>query len=242
MENDPDVVYLVRPSSTNTELRYSLRSLKFLRHRRVWIFGGAPTWVRDVTVVQVPQLAGKHRAVTANLYAALQAPDMADRFYLFNDDFFALREVPDGWDSLWVTRGLTSHVIADMESRGLHLSSYATMMRSTDTLLRKRLELLGTWSYELHLPLPVDTALMLHALDDSGFEPGHHLFRSVYGNYAAMESGDPGKLIKDVKVYSRSEVPALDAMWASTSDIAFSRGRCGRFIQAMLPDPCGYEA
>ena len=47
---DLDVVYCVKELITNEELRYSLRSLRNLPHRKVWIFGGCPKWVNTEEV------------------------------------------------------------------------------------------------------------------------------------------------------------------------------------------------
>ncbi|MFF3129757.1 hypothetical protein ACFVRD_48125 [Streptomyces sp. NPDC057908] len=52
----PDIVYVVRPWNQNEQLRYSLRTLANLPHRRVWIAGYCPTWVGpDVGRIPVAQ-------------------------------------------------------------------------------------------------------------------------------------------------------------------------------------------
>jgi hypothetical protein len=48
----PDVVYVVRPGNRNEELRYSLRSIAaHLPHRRVWLAGFCPSWVRNISFI-----------------------------------------------------------------------------------------------------------------------------------------------------------------------------------------------
>ena len=41
----PDIVYFVKPSEDNDELKYSLRSLKNLNHGQVYLVGYRPSWV-----------------------------------------------------------------------------------------------------------------------------------------------------------------------------------------------------
>lgn len=44
--NNYDIVYFVKESAKNEELRYSLRSLKNFPHGRVWFYGYCPSFLK----------------------------------------------------------------------------------------------------------------------------------------------------------------------------------------------------
>lgn len=50
-----DIVYFVKESKTNEELRYSLRTLKNFPHRKVWFYGGCPEGLKPDQYVYVEQ-------------------------------------------------------------------------------------------------------------------------------------------------------------------------------------------
>lgn len=92
-------------------------------------------------------------------------------------------------------------------------------------------------SYELHVPLPVDKAGMLTALD-----LGRHLDvvhkRSLYGNLARLG----GERSEDVKVLHRGPRGfGSQSVFLSTMPDAFSAGLVGQFIRRRLYRPCPYE-
>ena len=54
-----DLVYIVKNSEVNEDLRYSLRSVaKFVPHDKIWIVGYKPSWVQNVEYLPVPQNLG----------------------------------------------------------------------------------------------------------------------------------------------------------------------------------------
>src|SRR5690606_29628433 len=70
----PDVVYIVGPGRREW-LRWSLRSLRNLRHRHVWVVGMRPSWVRNVGYIAVDQAGTKYHNSTANVLAACDHED-----------------------------------------------------------------------------------------------------------------------------------------------------------------------
>jgi hypothetical protein len=89
----PDIVYVVRQGEQNVPLRYSLRSLGNLPHRRVIVAGSCPSWVKNVTRVPVHRGSGKFDNIERNLRAALDLPDLADEVVYMNDDFFIMEPI-----------------------------------------------------------------------------------------------------------------------------------------------------
>jgi len=225
-----DVVYLCR-TGENEELRYSLRSLANLPHDRVWVFGGAPDWVRGVTVVPTFQRASKHAVTTRSLRDACNHPDVSDPFALFNDDFYVTAPCAD---VPVLHRGSVAHVMADYAARLGVESRYLQGMAETRDLLRD-LGIAEPLSYELHVPLPVCKSEMLTALE-IGMAAGIPVLhkRTMYGNLW----GIGGRRIEDVKVFDwRRPVPR--GPWLSSGDATFRRVR--PVLSTLFPGPSCYE-
>lgn len=223
----PDIVYLCRPGASE-ELRFSLRSLKNLPHRDVYIFGDAPAWLsRKVRMIATPQTGGKYAITQYGLRAACNHPAIRDGFYLFNDDFYITQPIPE---VPILHRGPILEVVADMRDRGIE-SSYVDAMENIDTLL-KSLGHAAPLSYELHVPFPVIKATMLQALALKNTE--RFQWRSVYGNLA----GIPGTQVADVKVHHRTDpLPAGPFLSTNDTSVTYFTKTLGR----MFPEPCDYE-
>jgi hypothetical protein len=182
-----DVVYIVGPGSEHhPELRYSLRSIAAnLPHDRVWIFGHKPEWVRNVEHVPTVQASrSKYVNALGNLLTALRRPDVSPTFYLFNDDFYAMRK---GLRPTPKHRGTIREVIASVRSKTTRTSDYLYGNQLTDDHLRG-LGIDEPLSYELHVPLPMvkaDAAEILGRYDVDDHMAGVGK-RSLYGNLAAI--------------------------------------------------------
>ena len=218
----PDVVYLVRPGNDNEELRYSLRSLNNLPHRRVWLAGHQPPWTRNVGRIPVAQDGGKWDNQHANLTAACSHPDVADQLVLFNDDFF----VTDPLDQVPV---LHRGPFGDLERTYLNrYGEYARRMVATARILGR-----DALAYDaIHTPLPIVKRLMSAVLD--GLDPWM-LFRSVYANRNHLGGGQAD----DVKVTGMRA--GMNRPLTSTSDRSFARGEVGRQLRAQFPHRSRYE-
>ncbi|WP_381804187.1 hypothetical protein [Streptomyces niveus] len=226
----PDLVVPVRETAVNEQLRYALRSWSAnLPHRKVWIVGHRPKWLRGVEHIQTAQPGTKYQNTTDAVRAACEHPDVADRFLLMNDDFFVMQrqtEMPV------LHRGPVRDVERYYAARAS--GKYLAGMRETRDLLVS----LGhddPLSYELHVPLPVVKAGMLEALN-----VGRHLTvvhkRTLYGALANLG----GQRIEDVKVLHRG--PRFPhGPWLSTMPDAFSNGMAGRYIRHAYFQPSPYE-
>lgn len=230
MTEPPDIVYICRPGDANEELRHSLRSLANLPHGRVFIFGDAPSWVRNAEIRRFPLLRDKQLTAVRNLKEACSDPEISDPFYVFNDDFYVMHPMK----SIPVLHlGDMPSVIA---SHALG-SAYRNAMEKT---YARMLELgtINPMSYELHIPMLIEKVGMLLALSLGAGIHGLHN-RTMYGNL--MEIG--GEQSTDVKVYnadkpkSYAEMPLL-----STSDRTFGYHRVGHYIKSVLTEPSIYEA
>ena len=227
----PDLVVPVRETAANEQLRYALRTWAAnLPHRRVWIVGYRPAWLRDVGHIPTAQPGTKYQNTTAAVRAACEHPDVSSQFLLMNDDFFVMRKLAA---MPVLHRGPVAEVERYYAARAS--GSYLTGMRETRELLAE----LGhdePLSYELHVPLPVEKAGMLEALDVGRRLAVVHK-RTLYGALAGLG----GDQIEDVKVMQRG--PRLpQGPFLSTLPDAFTHGMVGRYIRQAYVQPSPYES
>lgn len=227
---DMDVIYPVRPGEDNDELRYSLRSLAaHFPHRKVWIVGYKPAWVTGCEYI--PGNTGEYHAnVYNNIRAAVEHPDVSERVVIFNDDFFVTAPIT-GLQTYY--RGLlTAHIAMPrvQRNRGWWLESLQTTL-----LCLHAHGIADPLSYELHLPLVADRALMADTLAQFRYvTPANPpQWRTLYCNLHGVDA----ELRSDVKAYGRDTV--LHRPFHSTEDRFFPT-----FMQSLhelLPKPCRYE-
>jgi len=229
-----DAVYVCR-SGQNFELRFSLRSLaRFVPHDQVHIVGGWPPWV-DGTAVQLhdrPAAATKYATTTAHLRYACERPDISDPFMLWNDDFYALSPMGDVGEACGLHRGPLEQVVSRYRAMK---GAWADGLRATAAHLARLLP--GPlWCYELHVPLVVHKAHMLHAIsiaETLGVAAPHK--RTLYGNLARLG----GREVRDWKVTRANQQLPPDG-WCSSDDAGFPAA-VAPVLKRLLPDPSPYE-
>jgi len=215
-----DVVYLIKRSRNNEELRFSLRSLKHLPHGRVWIVGHTHRWLTNVTHIPVEQNPGqKWQSQVWNLQAACQHPDVSERFVMFNDDFFVMKpvsEVPV------LHGGPMSALVKQGKAEWRHRFRETFEHCGPDAL-----------TYDgIHTPMTFDKERLTQVLADIGDKM---LFRSVYGNRYRVG----GTFTTNTKVSGEEQPP--DRTLLSTSDRSFKHYPVGQHIRRQFPEPSPYE-
>ena len=222
-----DIVYFVKDSVNNEELRYSLRSLRNFPHHKVWFYGGCPKGLRPDCHVAVKQnQKNKWENVSMMLRMACVNDMITKKFWLFNDDFFIMEKVSHPTNYY---RGDFYKRIVQLEDKYNCMTSYSKMLRET----AQELEILGlpTKDYTLHIPMLFDRdkALELFRITDCCG------FRSLYGNYCQLADKSMGdcKIVSKVKIWN-------GGCYLSTDDEAFS-GAVGNQIKAIFTDKCEYE-
>jgi hypothetical protein len=215
-----DVVYLVRSGDRNEELRYSLRSLTNLPHRKVWLAGFQPSWTVNVGRIPVTQRRGKWDNQEANIRAACLHPDVSDPFILFNDDFFVMQPTE-------TVPVLHRGTFAENAPRYVRRNDeYGRRMKNTHRLLGD-----DALVYDaIHVPMTFHKRPLLDALGVCR----RMLFRSVYGNREQVG----GTLSRDCKIRG-SNLP--DRPFVSTSDGMFSRKPAGKQIRGRFTERSMYE-
>jgi len=224
-----DAVFIVRPGA-NEELRYALRSLKNVPHDNVHIIGGAPDWVTNATVHELPRLGSKYRTTEASMRYACEHPDISETFQYWNDDMFAVKKVRNIPTH---NRGTIREVINHYRNTRNNWSTYLQGMEQTLHLLESRGHP-DPLSFELHIPMVIRSELMLDAIN-----LGQHLRaphkRSIYGALAGLT----GTQVDDVKVYGIDD-PIPQGPWLSSQDSAFRYG-VGQVVRWLFPNPGKYE-
>src|SRR5690606_36479499 len=86
-----DVVYPYKATLKDFELRYSLRSLRYMDHDRVIIAGDVPKGLKKVTLIAVGRIGNRYASSTVNIKAAVDSGQLSDRFVVMHDDIFLLR-------------------------------------------------------------------------------------------------------------------------------------------------------
>lgn len=223
-----DIVYFVKESEINEELRYSLRSLKNFPHRKVWFYGGCPKGLNPDFHVPVKQDKDtKWKNVSTMLDMACNNPAITKEFWLFNDDFFVMEKIDKPKNYY---RGDLYKRIVQLEDVYKGFTPYSKLLRNC----AKELESLGctTKDFSLHIPIKMNKEDMLFLRNMSDFEG----FRSLYGNYynIAKDTMNDCKIVSLGKRYK-------SGCYLSTEDRAFSDGVVGEQIREMFSEPCQYE-
>ena len=178
-EHTLDIVYVVREGEENETLRHSLRSLKNLKHGKVFISGYCPKWVKNVIPLKREQKSQSDlENSTANLLQALDNDKLSDDFVLMNDDFFIMEPI----EELPIQhQGLLDDKIANyLETRPLQAWS---LIKTRDELRRLGVDSLLLKSYELHTPFVYNKKKLKELFDKVELPNFAVRSRTLYGNY-----------------------------------------------------------
>lgn len=227
-----DIVYFVKDSPANEELRYSLRSVcENFEYRKVFFYGGRPSYLEPDEWIHVVQNQRTKWMRTTNMIRLIcQNREVTDDWWLFNDDFFVLQKT-DGIEAPFHD-SIYRHIVRIEDRHGQKATAYTKELRRLAATLEQK----GctTYNYALHMPILINKEKALATLDAF---PDCPMFRSLYGNY----NGIGGTDIRDCKIVGLDRLPADDALFISTDDRSFASGAVGRMIRERFPDPCKYE-
>lgn len=223
-----DIVYPYKQKGDGTELRYSLRSLKNVPHRNVFIVGDCPDWVENITHIKIPQdQMTKYANARGNIVAACEHSDLSDDFILMNDDFYVMSPLPD---VPVLHRGDLDHFISSWP----HRSAYYDLMVSTRTVLRS-IGIERANFYEIHIPTVINKHQLLAMLED--FKGEQFMFRTLYHNY--YRSG--GTSHPDVKKNTPKD-DFNEPVFLSSSDAIAKHMYFRSIMRRRFRQPCYYEA
>lgn len=226
-----DIVYFIKDSPKNEELKYSLRSVEEnWEYRDVWFYGGCPDDLcpdRRITIKQ--KGLNKWEKVRNMLREAFQNEELSENIWLFNDDFFILNrgaiDLLPTYDDTLVT-----YIESIMKKNNNSNSEYTMRLRLTIQALKGFTIL----NYEVHKPMLINRRKALEVLDNF---PNIGGFRSLYGNYWQIG----GENRHDMKIKDLGTYDWEDWEFLSTSDESFKEGEVGRFIRERFNKKSRFE-
>lgn len=209
-----DIVYFVKESPTNEELRYSLRSVEAnWEYRDVWFYGGCPDgFCPDRRITLKQHGSSKFEKVRNMVWEACSNDELSEDIWLFNDDFFILK--PMAKPFLPQYDGTLFERIVDIEERyGRMVTHYTKLLRDlTNTLKKSDKDCLN---YAVHKPMLINRQKMLEVLDKF---PNCPMFRALYGNYWAIGGEDKPDMKIAVNSYENLDEVEQEWEFLSTSD------------------------
>ena len=75
-----DIVYPIKSTNENIELRYSLRSLQNIQHDRVFIIGDLPNFVQNVIHIPIQSVNSRYASTTNSLKTICLNKDLQRKF------------------------------------------------------------------------------------------------------------------------------------------------------------------
>lgn len=225
---DLDVVYVVRPGENNESLRYSLRSLANMPHRKVYLSGECPKWADGVYVVakdsdmEMPEQEDSN----LNLFVAARQQDVSDNFIFMNDDFFIME--PTSEIPVMHQGDLDQRIITYKADHRFH-QAYS-LIKTKQALIRRGFgpQLL---SYELHMPMIFNKKLLLRMFADWD-QPLFALRpRTMYGNMYKLN----GEFTTDAKNSINPEARFL------STGVDFDISLAGERVRNQFRGPGTYE-
>ena len=245
-----DLVYILKETDINPDLKYSLRSIcKFCTYRNIWFVGYQPTWTKDVNYIHTVQTQNKWKNSVLNYIAACKCPDISDDFILMNDDFFAIRQIVDWTES-------TNKCLGTLDEKIRELSKNSTLSRWQSAFTYAK-ELLTEfkcpyqYNYETHLPIIINKNNFLEMITSKPlqcFEKTDKVLhkRSVYKNLYQDQNIIPKKII-DVKLLAQKDLDSqlLEEDWLSVFDYVIDNARryprLNKLFRLLFSEKCKYE-
>lgn len=188
----------------------------------------------DHHVPVVQSQPSKWERVRNMMLLVCQNDQITEDFWLFNDDFFVLKPVPEDMPAYY--NGSIYRQIVRVEDRhGMTSNDYTRRLRHlAQTLERAGRECLN---YGVHKPMLINRKKMLEVLRMFPDEP---MNRALYGNYWRIG----GVRRKDMKIrVTDFNMAKVDQEWefVSTSDESFSNGNVGRYLRDKFKERSRFE-
>lgn len=223
-----DIVYFVKDTKVNDELKYSLRSLKNFPHYKVWFYGGCPDGLKPDHHIYIKQdQPAKWQNIFKMFKLACKNKDITKNFWLFNDDFFVMQPVKDGPN--YYDGNLYKRVVTLEDSHNA-ITPYSQQLRHN----LQELESMGctTLNYALHIPMLINKKKGIELTNIINCP----MIRCAYGNYFNIG----GQQHSDFKIDSLTKT-YKGGDYLSTNDRSFNEGAVGQQIREIFKDKCKYE-
>lgn len=232
-----DIVYFLKDEPENEELRYSLRSIEQnWQYRNVWFCGGCPETLKpDRHFALKQEQFVKWDRVRDMIRKVCQNDEISDSFWLFNDDFFVLKPMPEEIPPQY-NGELIPYIERIEKKHNGQSDDFTRRLREANDTLKKA----GytTLNYEVHKPMLINRKKALEVLDKFPDTPA---FRSLYGNYFSI--GGVDKHDMKIKLLNYNKMYLVQAAWEflSTSDNSFNFGEIGVFVREKFNKKSRFE-
>ena len=225
-----DVVYILKRELDTDELKYSLRSVeKNFPINRVWFIGGQPKGFQNIVRLQHEQIGNcKWELIRSSMWKAINAEDLTEEFFLFNDDFFIMKPV-DTDSFINFVDGTLSRRIDELHTEH-GMNPYCRTLFKLEQELRTMHE--PTMNFDVHLPMLLNKEQVKATL----YKCSSPQMRSAIGNLNRL----PFVIHPDVKVYDLESVPT-DETYLSTNDDTFDKGKVGKYIRETFATKSRFE-
>ena len=225
-----DVVYILKRELDTDELKYSLRSVeKNFPINRVWFIGGQPKGFQNIVRLQHEQIGNcKWELIRSSMWKAINAEDLTEEFFLFNDDFFVMKPV-DTDSFINFVDGTLSRRIDELHTEH-GMNPYCRTLFKLEQELRTMHE--PTMNFDVHLPMLLNKEQVKATL----YKCSSPQMRSAIGNLNRL----PFVIHPDVKVYDLESVP-VNETHLSTNDDTFSKGKVGKYIRETFATKSRFE-
>lgn len=175
-----DVIYPYKHVESQ-ELEYSVKSLKNIKHKNVYVIGDSHNKVPVVTPASQfwSKFSTAHDQIAK--YYHVKELETSDKLLLMNDDFFILGK--------WTPENYNRGTLKDHISQRRTYDYYTKQLKSTENYLLSKG--MTTVDYELHTPFLVERDKLIQAIEE--LIPALKmrrviLLRSYYGNRFNIES------------------------------------------------------
>jgi hypothetical protein len=230
-----DFVYILGKGSrwNDNEIRYSLRSLKYVKHDNVFIIGHLPRGLKNVIHVPAQDFfTNKQCNAIRKVIIACSTPQISDDFVLMNDDFFFLREYAE----------IPYYTLKDLNYL---LDKYHQVKSKYYYAVENAIKFCKTKRYpqrnfEVHFPLIINKKKFLKMFNEKWWLKSPTVYRSIYAN--STRKIKPIELNKDFKCYTTADLYRLRfGSFISTDNKIVFNPKFRIFINSKFPKKCKYE-
>lgn len=224
-----DLLYIKGSKSINNddELRYSLRSLRFVKDKgRVFITGECPSFVQNIIHTPAKDIGCRTINHWWKVKQTILSTDIGENFVLMYDDIFFIKEVELS-NYPYYNRGL-------IKDHKTGTSSYIENLKEAQRVLMKMNK--PTVDYTLHIPCIYNREkfLQMDFYEEYLNKPIAPSVRCMYGNLNFENT--PYR--EDLKIRSKSDkIGDVDCF--STADDTFNNVL--PMLKGLFPRECEYE-
>lgn len=221
-----DVVIPYRRTRSD-ELVYALRSLKNIRHNKVFIIGDRPDFISDQVIhIRYRQTYDIAKNTLNIINLAVETTKVSEEFIWLHDDTYfmqPIRKIPI------LHRGTYDEVLEKYKNR--RFNYYVQRQIRTNARL-KDLGIENPLCYELHVPFVISKKRWLEVREY--ITPDLNKL-SMYGNLCKIG----GTKTRDVKVRQKDWVP--EGVFASSHERTFGSNSLGKKVRELFPERSIYE-